>query len=441
MRRGTGMAATPSRAPAGPGPRARRAFLFLQGPPGLFFSRLGAALRDAGHAVHRVNFHGGDVMDWRAGGALAFRGRPGRWPAWLETRLLALGITDLVVFGDCRPRHLAAAGVARRHGIRLHVFEEGYLRPDWVTLERDGVNGHSTLPRAPQWYREQAAALPDPAPHRATPGRFGERARAAVRYYLAGSLSWPLFPHYCTHRRWHPARESAGWMMRLLRRRAAARATAVAVRRLAACPYFLFPLQLDSDFQLRVHSRFGGLGRALLHVLDSFAAHAPPDCLLALKAHPLDNGLTDWRRIALRAATRLAVADRIVWIDGGDIAALSRGARGMVTVNSTSGTLALAAGVPVLTLGTAVYDLPGLTDQQGLAGFWRAPRAPDATLFDAFRRVLADRCLLHGGFHDAAGIDLLVPQACRRLLQDEAPERAAAPAATPAAAPPVMVSP
>ncbi|WP_084085774.1 capsule biosynthesis protein [Cupriavidus sp. USMAA2-4] len=416
--------------------RHARVFLFLQGPPGAFFRRLGAALRTAGHAAHCVHFHGGDALAWRGGHGAAFRGRATRWPDWFAARLARLGVTDLVLFGDCRPLHRAAIAIARARGVRVHVFEEGYLRPDWVTLERDGVNGHSTLPRQPNWYRTRAAALPateDLPAQPGLPGHFGERARAAVLYYLAAFFSWPLYPHYSTHRRWHPARESLGWARRLLGRAAAARRDEAARARLAGHDYFLFPLQLDSDYQLRVHSAFGGLEGALDEVLRSFAMHAPEGLLLAVKAHPLDNGVIDWRMRTQAAAACLGIGARLVWFDGGDIAELSRSARGMVTVNSTSGTLALAAGVPVRTLGRAVYDLPGLTDPQPLADFWRAPRAPDPALFDAFRRVLAERCLLHGGFHNTAAIERLLDAACRRLLEagDSAPaERAAAQAAS-----------
>jgi capsular polysaccharide export protein len=45
-------------------PSRPRSFLFLQGPPGPFFARLGAALQAAGHAVHRINFNGGDRVSW-----------------------------------------------------------------------------------------------------------------------------------------------------------------------------------------------------------------------------------------------------------------------------------------------------------------------------------------------------------------------------------------
>jgi len=50
-----------------PKPIQRRAYLFLQGPPGPFFLRLGAALREHGFPVHRINFNGGDRADWREG--------------------------------------------------------------------------------------------------------------------------------------------------------------------------------------------------------------------------------------------------------------------------------------------------------------------------------------------------------------------------------------
>lgn len=400
--------------------RSPRSFLFLQGPSGKFFSRLADRLRSTGNVAHRVNFHGGDALDWRDGNAVSWRGSAGRWPAWLAEQFLKLAVTDLVLYGDCRPLHRAAIALAHRLNVRVHVFEEGYLRPDWVTLERDGVNGHSLLPRDPAWYRAIATGLPAYDAGAPIPGSFKERARAAFAYYFAAWMSWPLYPHYANHRPYHPAFELAGWTEKLLRRRARMRDTARQLARITGRSYFLFPLQLDADFQLRVHSPFGGIGAPIKLVIQSFAKHAPRDCFLAIKAHPLDNGVINWRAYADRETQRLGVTDRVAWIDGGDIAELSRNANGMVTVNSTSGTLALAASVPVCVLGTAIYDIVGITDQQDLDAFWVAPSAPDPELFDAFRRVLIDRCLHRGGFHNTVAIDSMIDSVCARLLEDNA---------------------
>ena len=77
--------------------------------------------------------------------------------------------------------------------------------------------------------------------------------------------------------------------------------------------------------------------------------------------------------------------------------------------------MALACGLPVAALGKAVYDIAGLTFQGELDDFWSAPTLPDAVLFDAFRRVLAARCLIPGSFFNEAGLRLAVGAAIERL--------------------------
>ena len=60
----------------------------------------------------------------------------------------SIEITDILLFGDCRPYHVVRAPELRPlRGVRTYVLEEGYLRPHWMTLELDGVNGHSRLAR------------------------------------------------------------------------------------------------------------------------------------------------------------------------------------------------------------------------------------------------------------------------------------------------------
>jgi capsular polysaccharide export protein len=104
-------------------------FLFLQGIATPFFSDLGRALRARGHAVRRINLCPGDWLFWR-GEADNYRGRREAWGEYLEAYLTREGITDIVLFGDCRPFHKAARMIAEYRGLRVHVFEEGYIRPN-----------------------------------------------------------------------------------------------------------------------------------------------------------------------------------------------------------------------------------------------------------------------------------------------------------------------
>ncbi len=124
----------------------KQRFLFLQGVCSPFFPRLADALRAHGHDVRKVNFTVGDRMYWRRGNAVSYRGPMDALPDFYKQQFEAHGTTDIVLFGDCRPVHRPAIELAKALNLRVHVFEEGYFRPFWITLEQGGVNGHSSLP-------------------------------------------------------------------------------------------------------------------------------------------------------------------------------------------------------------------------------------------------------------------------------------------------------
>jgi capsular polysaccharide export protein len=394
-----------------------RRVLLLQGLMGPFFRQLGLALRRSGHLVWKVNFNGGDRAMWRLSGGIDYRGTLAQWPAALCDLLDRHAISDVMLFGDCRDHHMAARQICSERGITVHVFEEGYVRPDWVTMEQGGVNGHSSLSRDPAWYRTIAATLPPVADHQRVPSSFRRRATEGIIYNAADLLTRWYFPGWHNHRPWHPLVEAAGWARKLARRRERASSGAALLNRLRAsgAAYFLFPLQLDSDAQIRLHSPFAGVADAMKLVIGSFAAHAPQDARLVVKEHPLDNGVRDWAGLAADLAGLHGVADRVDYLAWGDIEAVAADALGMVTINSTSGTLALSLGVPVVVLGQAVYDLPDVCFQGGIDAFWQARTPPDPATFAAFRRVLIDRCLIPGGFFSAEGLDKVVRHAVARF--------------------------
>ena len=82
-------------------------------------------------------------------------------------------------------------------------------------------------------------------------------------------------------------------------------------------------------------------------------------------------------------------------------------ARGLVCVNSTSATLALARGIAVCTIGEALYDMPGLTHQEHLDTFWANPTPPEPGVYQAFRRVLVERSLVRGGLASESAVEIL----------------------------------
>lgn len=394
-----------------------RTFLFLQGPPGCFFRKLGNELAARGARVLRINLNGGDEHDW-AGPATCYRGRAAHWPLFIDHFLHDRVVTDLVLFGDCRPMHMAAHQMARLRGIRVHVFEEGYIRPNWLTLERDGVNGHSRLTRDPAALLVAARALPAPPDLPPIGASLGRRVRDTTTYFrrVAWGQASFRYPFYRSHRPGSIALEGLGWAAKFLTRQRVARESEAVLTAIADRPYFLFPLQLSSDYQIRTHSGFTSVNQALDYVLESFAADAPADAVLVVKEHPLDARFGGWRGTVRRHARRYGLADRIVAIAGGDLETMAASSLGVVVVNSTSATFALANGVPVMALGTAIYDIPGITHQGQLGDFWTAPQKPQAALYDAFCRVLHRQCLVRGGLASESAISILIANSVERLL-------------------------
>ncbi len=394
-----------------------RRVLFLQGLASAFFNRFGAALQARGHAVYRVNFNGGDRLFWRLPDAIDFRGTLEEWPAVLSELLEARRITDIVLFGDCRPLHRVAIKLAAHRAIPVHVFEEGYLRPSWITHEVGGVNAYSSLPRDPDWYRRTARELPAWKPVPSPPGNFLRRSTEDVLYNLATVVLGWRFPGYKTHRPWHPFVEYAGWLGKFARQPVTRRRSNRLMRMVTSSrnPVYLLPLQLDCDFQIREHSPFGRIAPALDRIITSFAQHAPSDAWLVIKEHPLDNGLSNWQRVAERLATARGVASRVIYLHEGDLAALLRRSRAVVTINSTVGTLALGEGIPVIALGRAIYDFAGLTYQGDLDEFWQHGTPADPSLFEAFRQVIGARTLIYGGFFSEQALTAAVNGSIARL--------------------------
>lgn len=393
---------------------AQRAFVFLQGPPGPFFRCLGEEMVRQGVAVHRINLSGGDKLDW-PDSATDFRGRFSEWAVFFDKFLRENRITDLLLYGDCRPYHMAAHGIAALRNVRTHVLEEGYLRPHWMTLEPDGVNARSTLPRDKRWFINEARRLPPEEELAPITASFRRRARDSYWHYHYVTVGRLAYPHYRSHRPHSILKEGFGWLWKFSREKGAQRKAEEVLRQIDGREMFVLPLQLSGDYQIRAHSPFPDMQSAASYAIESFAANASKHLHLLLKAHPLDCSFFNWGKFVRDHARRLSLEGRLHFVDGGDLDSMARDARGLVCVNSTSATLALAKGTPVCTLGEAIYDLPGLTHQSHLDSFWSNPVPPEEGLYPAFRRVLVDRCLVRGGLASESAVSILVDSMIKRL--------------------------
>ncbi|MDQ2147690.1 capsular biosynthesis protein [Alcaligenaceae bacterium C4P045] len=398
-----------------------RRFLFLQGVCSPFFSRLGAALRAQRHQVSKVNFTVGDRVYWSQGDSTNYRGEMDALPDFYKERYEALNVTDIVLFGDCRPVHRPAINLAKQCGVRIHVFEEGYFRPHWVTLEQNGVNGNSSLSADPEWYREQAGTVPHYNNGEPFNSAFWKRAAYDVGYNFWAGLNPLMHRGVRSHIPYSPLTEYIGYLHRGLRVKYYEKQSRECEARLIAQssknPFFLLPLQLASDAQIVHHSPFPDMLEAMTHTMRSFAVNADSNSRLAIKIHPLDPGLINYHKAMRRSSFELGLADRVVFLESGNLPALLEKTAGVVTVNSTVGPSAIIHGRPTIALGHAIYDMPGLTYQGGIDSFWSSNAKPDMALFRAFRDVVIQRTQINGGFYCNRGISLALGAAAKRLTE------------------------
>jgi len=382
-------------------------------------------LSAAGAKVWRVGFNLGDRLTWPGPGYIAFKDRPEAWPDTLTQILQTRQITDLVVYGDTRRIHAEAIRVARDLGLTIHVFEEGYLRPYWVTYERDGANGNSHLMSLSVADMQHSLArididLPD------APAVWGDMRQHMVwgalyhGFVLAGSR---LYRNFRPHRALTVGQEFVLYLRRflLLPLHRLERSLATYRIRRGGFPYHLVILQLEHDASFRDHSPFTTMAEFLALVMSGFAKGGAAHHHLVFKAHPLEDARSPLRRDICRLARQHGLQDRVHFVRGGKLAQLLNAASSAVTVNSTAGQQALWRGLPLRTFGAAVYAKPEFVSSAPLEQFFARAARPDTRAYRDYRHFLLETSQISGGFYSSRGRRALLRQVVDMMLSPEDP--------------------
>jgi capsular polysaccharide export protein len=403
-----------------------KSFLFLQGPHGPFFHRLGKMLRRAGADVWRVGFNAGDRAFWfGAKGYIPYRGTPEDWAETFKDIVTDKGITDIVLYGDTRPIHAQAAAAAKEMGLNVHVFEEGYMRPFWVTYERGGANGHSKLMDTSVEDMRTALAQSDLDVPEA-PAHWGDMRH---HVFYGALYHWFVMFRNGEYRNFRPHRElplvaeTALYTKRLLLMPFIALDRIISTFRIkhGGYPYHIALLQLEHDSSFQMHSPFTRMEEFLSVVIEGFVKGAPKHHHLVFKAHPLENGRSPLRRIIRKLASEHGVYDRVHYVRGGKLAQVLDHARTAVTVNSTAAQQVLHRGIPLKVFGKAVYAKPEFVSDLPVDRFFAQPERPDNRAFKDYRRYLLETSQVPGGFYSARGRRQLMRQVVDMMLDPRDP--------------------
>ncbi len=393
--------------------------LLLQGPVGYFFTDLQDQFAAKGAQPLRLLFNGGDAFFARKNQKTCFfKGQPEEFLQFFKQVITEHKTDGIVLFGDCRPLHKIGIEYAKSKGLKVFVFEEGYVRPNFITLEKDGVNAHSKVyelnahlterGQLEQYYlsypvgisREQIAQLQKEQYHSMRHQGFW-----AVLYWVGMFLRQGDFPHYIHHKQssllhqgWSFARGYVrSWNYKIKEFGAIDK-----IIKKSASDYFVMCLQVSNDSQIKEHSGFRGNKGAIYQCLKSLS-HCASGSHIVIKQHPLDLGYHDYEKFIKRLSKHFGLTGRVWFVHNVSLPKLLKSSKGMVTINSTAGLSALFHGIPVKVLGKAIYDIEGLCFQGKLDAFWSAANVSfrvDKKLYEHFRAFLIEQTQVPGSFYN-----------------------------------------
>ncbi len=357
-----------------------------------------------GATVHKVNFNAGDALFFRHPNALSYRGKVEDWPRYLQKVIEDRQIKQIYLFGDYRIYHKLAIRLAEEKGIPVYVFEEGYLRPDFITMEEGGMHCNSKMPRDPEFYRK--LSLPEPQKPKPVGKWISKAVFYGVVYYLVSNIFSLLYPHYQHHRGFNSLKQGPTMFVKGVlylwdrfqdRRKEHIFSTWLSGR------YFFVALQVRDDSSILQNSEYKTVSCFIKEVVKSFAENADGRDFLVIKHHPFDTSFKGYAKLIRELKEMYELGERVIYIHHMPIPMLLKNAKGTVIINSTVGMSSIHHGTPVKVMGSAIYNLVGLTSDVPLDMFWKNTGLVDFNLYQKFKDYLLSNNQLNGNFYKILG--------------------------------------
>ena len=272
-----------------------------------------------------------------------------RYIGFLRVFLEEKQIDLVIMHNDLRWQHALAIHVCKEIGMRYLITERGLFRPHTTTVDFQGVNAYSSIPKGIDFYEKITVKNLPFREH-----SIGRLKSFQVNFKFALFLCLSYFGDIIkVNSRLANQRYSLlSYIFLFLKQR-----KKLKDKLTLALPkkYIFIPLQVNTDTQILVHSQYESMQAFISHVEKTFYAERS-DVSLVFKPHPMDKG-------------KEYVFDSKSLVVDNETSQLIQGSEFIITINSTVGFEAIQSYKTVIVLGEAFYKIPKLCITSSIRSF------------------------------------------------------------------------
>jgi capsular polysaccharide export protein len=375
--------------------------LFLIGPIGTFFARLSNFLEKNNVQTYKILFPLYEY-GFPKSRLIKFHQDIYLFKNYLKKILIEKEIKHIFMYGNVLIPHREALALVEElkkeeiH-VKTHIFELGYLRPNFVTLEDKGINYSSGLIKSREFYLKQESYKFFPIPKK--------HARFRIRkIWKSISFINHSFKNYKIVNKEHKLQpkpiyiwyQIKGFFLKYYFRLSEYK---LKKKCFYENKFFIVILQVSTDSQIKEGSEIKDNEKFIYKVIKNFAK-ANQNINLVFKHHPRDRGYTNYLNQIEKFSKEFGVYKKVFYIHDYFLSKIFKNpnCKGTVLINSTVGYQSLYHSVPVKSLGITPYNIEGLSDQRDLISFFKNPSIVDRLLLNKFYKYVLENSQINGNF-------------------------------------------
>ena len=375
--------------------------LFLVGPIGTFFARLSNYFEKNNVRTYKISFPLYEY-GFAKSRLIKFHQDIYLFKNYLKKIVISKEIKHIFMYGNVLIPHRQALILKEELkkeyiDVNTHIFELGYLRPNFVTLENKGINYESGFIRSREFYLKQDSykVLPIAKQH----ARFRIRKIWKTLTFINHCFkSYKIvnYEHKLQPKPIYIWFQIKGFFLKYF---FALSEYKLKKKCFLEKKFFIVILQVSTDSQLKEGSDINDNNRFIYKVIKDFA-RANVDVNLVFKHHPRDRGYTNYYDQIKKISKEFGVKNKVFYIHDYFLSKLFQNSncKGTVLINSTVGYQSLYHSVPVKSLGITPFNITGLSDQRDLTSFFENPLDVDRLLFNKFYKYILENSQINGNF-------------------------------------------